>query len=435
MNAEIFGWKLSSGQLKIVGAVLDPKVNRLSICAMTRYGKTRSVAIACLLYILSNPGTKILFIGPTQKQTNIIRNYTSEHIAAVAELADLVDYPGRSDPAKLKQEVSKQRVTFRNSCEIVSLTAHGSGEEPGAQLMGFGGDIIVLDEACLISDEVYRKRISRMLGDNPNSKLIELVNPWHRHNFAYRHWISPDFKKIHVDWRQALQEDRITSLFLEEQRRELSRYEFEVLYESLFAEDAEDALIWYSWLQRAFTHKQQLSASELHTVWGLDVAEKGTDQTVLMRSETDGYRYRITKIYVLKERETMDTANKVAETVSKSDILNVDSIGVGAGVYSRLKELGYRAASVRVSQAPTRDSDRYLNQKAQRYWLLRSLFEENMIEIPNNHNLVSELSKMRYEFTSTGKIRIIDPEQKSPDFADAIMLCLLLHDKKKPKIF
>ena len=130
----------------------------------------------------------------------------------------------------------------------------------------------------------------------------------------------------------------------------------------------------------------------------------------------------------------MDTANKGAETVSKSDILNVDSIGVGAGVYSRLKELGYRAVSVRVSQAPTRDSERYLNQKAQRYWLLRSLFEENMIEIPNNHNLVSELSKMRYEFTSTGKIRIIDPEQKSPDFADAIMLCLLLMIKRNLNI-
>ena len=197
---------------------------------------------------------------------------------------------------------------------------------------------------------------------------------------------------------------------------------------------AEDTVIWYSWLQRAFTHKQQLAASELQTVWGLDVAEKAQiDSTYAGRNRRVPLQNH--KIYVLKERETMDTANKVAETVSKSDILNVDSIGVGAGVYSRLKELGYRAVSVRVSQAPTRDSDRYLNQKAQRYWLLRSLFEENMIEIPNNHNLVSELSKMRYEFTSTGKIRIIDPEQKSPDFADSCMLCLLLHDKKKPKIF
>jgi len=29
--------------------------------------------------------------------------------------------------------------------------------------MGFGGDIIVLDEACLILDEVYTSRISLML--------------------------------------------------------------------------------------------------------------------------------------------------------------------------------------------------------------------------------------------------------------------------------
>jgi hypothetical protein len=39
---------------------------------------------------------------------------------------------------------------------------------------------------------------------------------------------------------------------------------------------------------------------------------------------------------------------------------------------------------------------------------------------------------MRYEFTSAGKIRIVDPEGKSPDYADSLMLTLL-DSRKRPK--
>ncbi len=218
MKADVLGYALRDGQLKIVGSVLDPKVKRLIVSAVTQYGKTRAVAIGVLLYILMNENKRILFIAPTIDQTNIIRNYVSEHIAASRQLASLVNKPRRSNPEDLKNEMSKKRLTLKNGCEIITLTAHGAGEEPGKQLMGFGGDVIVVDEACLILDEVYRKRIKRMLGSNPDSKLIILVNPWHRRNFAFRAWRNPRFKKIHIDWRQAVAEGRVTEEFIADMR-------------------------------------------------------------------------------------------------------------------------------------------------------------------------------------------------------------------------
>jgi hypothetical protein len=418
MEAEIFGYHLTHGQLKIVGSVLDPDTPRLSVCAMTRYGKTRAVAIACLLYIMVHPNTKIAFIAPTRNQTSIIRNYIAEHIADTPQLYNLVDSALTRDQSALKREVSKRRVTFKNGCEIITLTAHGTGE----QLMGFGADIIVVDEAALIADEVYTSRISRMLGDNPDSKLVEMVNPWHRNNFAYRHWQSGDFKKIHVDWRQALSEGRTTETFITQQRAELSQYEFEVLYDSVFAEDAEDVLIRWSWIQDATT--RQLQLENVHTVWGLDVAEQGTDLTILTKCETDNIRYRHLETRVIKENTTMGVANHVAGIVPKNEQLNIDSIGIGAGVHSRLAELGYKAVSIRVSNAATRDCERYLNLKAQNYWRLRTLFEQGLISLNKHDKLMRELSLMRYEFTTAGKIKIIDPEQKSPDYSDSLMLCV-----------
>ncbi len=121
----------------------------------------------------------------------------------------------------------------------------------------------------------------------------------------------------------------------------------------------------------------------------------------------------------------MATANRVSLIVPKTENLNVDSIGAGAGVHSRLFELGHKANSILVSMAPTNEMDRYLNQKSQRWWHIRTLFEQDLISIPNNPKLISQLSQMRYEFTTTGKIKIVDPEGKSPDYADSLMLTLI----------
>jgi hypothetical protein len=425
-ETEILGYKITPGQLNIIGSVLDSTVKRLIISCMTRYGKTRVVAIALLLYILDNSNKKILIIAPTIDQTNIIRNYMAELIAANPTLSNLVDHTAHTGPEHLKSEMSKKRITFKNGCELITLTAHGeeNSKDPGKQLMGFGGDIVVLDEACLILDEVYTSRISRMLGDSPDSKLITIVNPWKITNFAFKQWQSPLFKRIHIGWQQALQENRVTESYLNEQREILSPYEWTVLYESDFSPEGEDTLIRYDWIQRA-TKKQIEFGADTRSIWGLDVAEQGTDLTILTQATTDGLRYAVKNQQWIHEHDTMPTANKVAQLVPKRDTLNIDSIGVGAGVHSRLTELGHNTVSVRVSMAPTQEADRYLNKKSQRWWKLRTIFEQDLISIPNNPILISQLSQMRYQFTSAGKIQIVDPDGKSPDYADSLMLTIL----------
>jgi hypothetical protein len=334
-------------------------------------------------------------------------------------------------PEDLKAEMSKKRLTFKNGWEILTLTAHGeeNSKDPGKQLMGFGGDIIVLDEACLIMDEVYTSRISRMLGDSPDSKLITIVNPWNMLNFAYKQWQNPDFKRIHINHRQALAEGRTTETFLKEQRSLLSDYEWTVLYESSFSAESEDTLIRYDWIERA-TKKQIQFTRQTQTVWGLDVAEQGSDLTILTRSETDGYAYAIREQQRIIEKETIPVANKVSEIVPKGDIINVDSIGVGAGVYSQLKTLGHKVVSIRVGEAPTVETDRYLNLKSQRWWKIRELFEHDLISIPKDHKLITQLSQIRYEFTTISKIKIKDQKGtggKSPDYADSLMLTPLIN--------
>jgi len=323
--------------------------------------------------------------------------------------------------ARLGKEVSKKRWTWNNGCELMIMSAEGDA----MRLMGHGGDVIIEDEECLIDAEVHRQKITRMLGDNPNSMYIGIGNPWHRNNQMWKHWINPKFKKIHIDWRIGLKEGRITQEHIDEQHDELSELEFKVLYDADFPEDAEDTLIRWKWIQDAINKKFKGAIFD-KTVFSQDVAEMGRDLTVTMRGKTcKEDLWDIKKIWSWGKCDTGVTVDKTIPILEKDCKINVDGIGVGAGVWPQYKKKGFNAIGIKVSESPdvgTDNKGRFKNKKSQFYWRLRELFEQGKISIPKHPILINQLSKISYN-ASSGKIKIIDPNDgKSPDFADALML-------------
>ena len=66
--------------------------------------------------------------------------------------------------------------------------------------------------------------------------------------------------------------------------------------------------------------------------------------------------------------------------------------------------------------------------KAENFFRLNDLFDDEMIYIPDNKKLNKELISMRWKFNSSNKIVIEDPD-KSPDFADSLVY-FVWRDKK-----
>ena len=234
-------WKidLTHGQCEIVRIVAFEEVKKLSVCAMTRYGKTFCIALGIGLHIMMNENKKYPFIGPKSEQAGILRDYMQDMVLSCPALRDIADLDSMSGRDKLKKEASKKRLTFSNGSEYRVFSAHGEG----AGLMGFGigsgGGILVKDEATLINYKANGK-IGRMKGDNPKQTMeIELLNPWEVGSKAYEHWLDPTWKHIHIDWKQALSEGRTTQEFIDEQRKELTPLEFTVLYESKFPDQSD----------------------------------------------------------------------------------------------------------------------------------------------------------------------------------------------------
>jgi len=409
-------------QEEIIRSIAYQENKRIVISAFTRYGKTLSVAIGVLLYILFNGNKRILIIAPIYDQANILRNYIAENILKCSVLMDLLEAEV-SGVERIKKEVSKKRLTFKNGCELMILSAEGEAK----RLLGWGGDLIILDEACLIDFEVYRQKISRMLGDNPDAILVEIGNPWNKNNQFYEHWIDPNFRKIHIDYKVGLREGRIKEDYVEEQRRLLTPIEFKVLYEAEFPEESEDQLIKYEWIQKAINRDLTKEIEGGEKIAGLDVAEKGIDLTVLTIGIMKNNHHKIERIIHWSKLDTMQTVGRTIQYIDKAYKVNVDATGIGAGVEARLREMGYRTRRIIGGEGPDMERERFLNKKAQNYWRLRTLFEEGRIQIPNHRDLISQLTKIRYELTSSGKIKIIDPEDKSPDFADSLCYAVAYH--------
>lgn len=110
----------------------------------------------------------------------------------------------------------------------------------------------------------------------------------------------------------------------------------------------------------------------------------------------------------------------------------VDEVGIGAGPYDRLIELGEDAVGFNCGERPL-DTERFLNRRAELYWMLREMFERGESDIdPDDEDLAAQLGAVKWTVDSRGHIKIESKDDirkrglLSPDRADA--LCYTLVD-------
>ena len=457
-----FGVELTPSQENIVEKILYDEYRRVCINCMTRYGKSFSVAVGVNLSIYFHTYFKWALIAPQTEQSELLRNYLIELIFKSPQMQSIVDFEIKGKD-RAKKEASRKRQTFRNGCEYRVFSAYHEAN----RLMGMGANAIICDESCLINSMAWTK-ILRMLGDDPdNAKMVELANPWNRDNKYYEHWTNPEFIKIHVGWKTALKEGRTTQRFIDEMRGEMTPIEFKVLYDSEFPDQSEDSIfslskviratkndfkldVEFKKLQKKLKESWKLSEADLKStkekfnqftkIISCDAADKGLDETVIYWGYKKGAKYQIVGIYTEPISENMQIAGRIVRLMrvfigkNTKGLIHNDCIGLGEGPISRIKEVkrdkGFKNIKIvgcHFGKAPL-DKDRFKNKKAENYFRLKAIMDENNIQIPSDKEIIKQLIKMRWKFTSSAKIIIEDPEEKtssgsskSPDRADALV--------------
>lgn len=441
-----FNEDISPLQEKLIRKITFQESQKLSVCCMTRWGKSYCVSRAIGLYILLNSNKKVFFLAPTSEQSMILRDYLSELVYKCPSLKEIAHLETGGEE-KITKHTSRSRQTFSNKNEYRVFTTHGNADGLMGHGLGINGGVLVLDEACLI-DEGARAKINRMLGDNPEKSIIvELFNPWTRDNKAFDHFIDESWDKFHVGWEEAIKDGRVTSQFIEEQRKEITPLEFTVLYDSLFPKMSEDSIFDLNHIQKA-TDKFEEQDMTGKIIISADIADAGLDSTVIMTghyvkpSKHDPDKrtpFRILDIYSEPKSENMAVAGRILNTlrthyrIDREFVINVDCIGVGTGVLSRVREyvqehklLNVEVNGCHFGEKPILQPERFLNKKAENYFRLQELLEEGLISFPHHSQLIKELVSMKWKFNSSSRIQIVDPD-KSPDFCDALVFFIWLN--------
>ena len=120
--------------------------------------------------------------------------------------------------------------------------------------------------------------------------------------------------------------------------------------------------------------------------------------------------------------------NALPPSKRPSELL-VDSIGLGSGVVDRLRELDLPVRGINVSESPSM-GDTYMNLRSELWFKAKAFLEERSCKIPKDDQLLSELTSVRYSFTSSGKMKAESKDEMrkrglgSPDLADSFCLCM-----------
>ena len=380
---------------------------------------------------------KILATANTGKQLNEV--FWSE-LAKVRGLARSLTPDGQSDLMTnftMQAELlfanlpNKEERGKRWFCSPVTINTKATAEQQGEALAGRHEDhmLVVIDEASGIPEAVF-KPLERTLTGKLNLVFM-IFNPTQNTGFAIRSQTEHSGKWICKQWSGLDSENvsRASIANLAMYGKDSPDYRIGVLGLPPLADAG--GMIPYPWIQAAIGREFDCGGEPIMSA--ADVGGGG-DKSV------HGSRQGGTVIgfKTSNSKDTMHVADWVSQCMDEDDsaVVFIDIIGIGRGVYDRLRQMN-RKARPADSRNTSDDPDRFFNARAQGYWKLREQFEQGTISIPapvdprdSNDPIVRlcrELAAIKVEYVGK-KIKIGDKKEIrkaigfSPDYADTLMM-------------
>lgn len=453
--------RLDKEQQEIISSVQHNPMT--AVASGTARGKDFVAACASICFMYLTPrwkdgkltkNTKIAMTAPTARQ---VQNIMIPEISRLYRNAGFL--PGRLLSSGIKTEY-----------EEWFLTGFKAGDDNTEAWSGFHAvnTMFVVTEASGISEATYNAIEGNLQG---NSRFLIVFNPNVTTGYAARAMKSERFAKFRLDslnaenvvskkdiipgqvnyewvkdkvlnWCSPLQKSDFNEGegdFMWEGRLYRPNDLFRVKVRGMFPKVSEDVLIPYEWIEIANRNWQELQDMNFIPVksckLGVDVAGMGRDNSVLCPR----YGNYVPKFDVHQSAGRADHMHVVGMAIpylkKKGAKAFIDTIGEGAGVYSRLLEEEFaNAFSCKYSEGADNLHDitgeyEFANMRAYLYWALRDWLNPKNgfgAALPPCDQLMEEATETKWKFLSNGKI-IIEPKEdikkrikRSPDYMDAL---------------
>ena len=427
-----------------------------SVASGTARGKDFVTAVASICFLYLTPkwndkgelieNTKVALTAPTDRQ---IKNIMISEIARIFNRA-------RKNGLQLPGRLTAYDIRTNN--EEWFLTGFKADEHNHEAWTGFHAvnTMFAVTEASGISDETFNAIEGNLQG---NSRFLIVFNPNVSTGYAAKSQKSHRFSKFRLssltapnviekrnvipgqvdyDWVVDKVQSWCTPIMQDEAKTEFDDFQFEGQWyrpEDLFRikvlgqfpKIANDALIPQQWIEAANERWKTGKPKEKESLLiGVDVAGMGRDNSVfcprrgnyVVKFDTKNSGGRADHMKVAGEVKVLLDANAGSYAL-------IDTIGEGAGVYSRLEELGYaeRALSCKYSEA-ARDiygndltditgQYKFANMRAYLFWAVRDWIDpanKTGAMIPPSDKFLQQATEIKWKFRSDGKI-IIEPKE------------------------
>lgn len=419
-HREVLGYEPWAKQLEISHSIRDHR--NTAIRSANGCGKTYHVAREAIRFLYAyGPDAVVINTAPTWTQ---IENQYWRYFRDAYQRA-LVPLGGN---------LLKTKLDIDETWFAIGL-ANDEHNMEGFQGWHAKHILVIFDEASGISPKIYEAAVGAMAGGSI-VRFVLVGNPTQNSGPFYDAFRDPTFNKIHIsafdvpnvkEKRQVIP-GLVTWEWVEELRRKYGEDSdvFRVRALGNFPMHASDTLISIDAIESAFSADRELTNQDDDTA-GLDVARFGDDDSALVRRT--GNKAKVE--WVINGNNTMEIAGRSALYLraNKSVDLYIDIIGIGAGVFDRLREqpdIASRVFGVNSAGKPRNETD-FLNIRIESWSNVREWLRDAVLE---KHEAFYELAHPKYKHTSNGKMQLEGKEDmkkrgvKSPNVGDALALTL-----------
>lgn len=412
-------------------AMADVAVHpRVSIRSGQGVGKTAFEAALIVWFLCSRPNPKVVCTAPTRQQL---------HDVLWAEVAKWLE----RSMVKNLLKWTKTKVYMIGHEQRWFATARTATKPENMQ--GFHEDymLFVVDEASGVKDDIMEAILGTLSGDE--NKLVMCGNPTRTSGTFYdsHHKDRGDYRAHKVSSRDSRRTNKKNIEMLERKYGKDSDV-VRVRVDGDFPRAEPDTFIPLELAEAAAMREVYLQEDRSLDIpetapleIGVDVARFGDDETDIV--PRIGNLVPFIRSYT--KQDTMVTAGWVIATAKElmrtygrpRCTVKIDDDGVGGGVTDRVREV-VREEGLYIdvddchNGGKANDHDHYENWGTEAWATVRDLLQAGDIQIPNDEDLIGQLSTRKYSITSKGRI-ILESKQdmkkrglRSPDRADALVL-------------
>lgn len=379
-------------------------------------------------YISTRPYPKILCTAPTKHQLHDIL------------WAEVSKWKRNSKSLDEDFEWTSEKIYLKGSQEEWFAIARTSNKPDALQGTHAEHVLIIIDEASGVPDIVFEPVLGSM--STIDAKLLMCGNPTQLVGFFYEsHTTKRKLYKTHtIDGSKCERVDKnYVQTIIDMFGKDSDVYRVRVAGE--FPKSNPDSFIGLDIIR---TEKKVIDVVESIDL-GVDVARYGDDESVVA---TTYNKSQVERLNVFKHNDTMKLTGQIVNIIKMLNLkyplvivrVKIDCDGLGVGVYDRLKEVivekNLKAKAIEChfggkgGKVSYDEPIEYYNSTGIMWGTLRSKLKNNEITIPNNEELIKQITNRKYFINSDGTIKLERKEDMkkrnvhSPDRADAVVLSL-----------